>query len=56
MSPQFLPYCTAHRDWLLEFIEALVAIESPSDDPAAVNRCGAELASRLAALAGRSPA
>jgi len=49
---QFLDYCTGQRDWLLDFIEALVAIESPSDDPAAVNRCGAELASRLAALGG----
>ena len=32
----FLDYCSAQRDWLLEFIEALVAVESPSDDPAAV--------------------
>ena len=48
----FLDYCIANQDWLLEFIEALVAIESPSDDPAAVNRCGAELASRLAAIGG----
>jgi hypothetical protein len=30
----YLDYCLAHHDWLLEFIEALVAIESPSDDPA----------------------
>jgi len=52
MAPQFLDYCSAQRDWLLEFIEALVAIESPSDHPAAVNRCGAELASRLEALGG----
>ena len=50
MVPQFRDYCYAERDWLLEFIEALVAIESPSDDPAAVNRCGAELASRLEAI------
>lgn len=49
---QFLDYCLANHDWLLEFIEALVAIESPSDDPAAVNRCGAELASRLEAIGG----
>ena len=47
-----LDYCSAHRGWLLDFIEALVAIESPSDDRAAVNRCGAELASRLDALGG----
>lgn len=50
--PSLLDYCSNHRDWLLEFIEALVAIESPSDDPVAVNRCGAELASRLQALGG----
>ena len=48
--PSFLDYCLANHDWLLEFIEALVAIESPSDDPAAVNRCGRELASRLEAI------
>jgi len=48
----FLDYSLANHDWLLELIEALVAIESPSDDPAAVNRCGAELASRLEVLGG----
>lgn len=48
----FLDYCLANHDWLLEFIEALVAIESPSGDPAAVNRCGHELASRLASIGG----
>jgi glutamate carboxypeptidase len=42
-----LDYCLANHDWLLEFIETLVAIESPSDDPSAVNRCGAELGARL---------
>jgi glutamate carboxypeptidase len=49
---QYLDYCAGQRDWLLDFIEALVTIESPSDDPIAVNRCGAELASRLQALGG----
>ena len=48
----YLDYCLANHDWLLEFIEALVAIESPSDDPAAVNRCGSELGSRLEAFGG----
>jgi glutamate carboxypeptidase len=48
----FVDYCLANHDWLLELIEALVAIESPSDDPAAVDRCGAELASRLEGLGG----
>ena len=47
-----LDYCLANHDWLLEFIEALVAIESPSDDPVAVNLCGDELASRLEAMGG----
>ncbi len=46
----YLNYCLANHDWLIEFIEALVAIESPSDDLQAVNRCGAELASRLTDL------
>jgi glutamate carboxypeptidase len=48
----FLDYCLANHDWLLEFIESLVAIESPSDDPAAVNACGAELALRLESMGG----
>ncbi len=52
MGSQHLSYCSANRDWLLEFIEALVAIESPSHDRIAVNRCGAELESRLTALGG----
>ena len=52
MPRQFLDYCAGQRAWLLDFIEALVAIESPSDDPAAVNRCGAELAARLRAIGG----
>ncbi len=52
MASQLLDYCAERREWLLDFIEALVAIESPSDDPVAVNRCGAELASRLAAIGG----
>ena len=45
-------FCRSNEQWLLDFIEALVAIESPSDDPAAVNRCGRELASRLEAIGG----
>ncbi|MBY0496209.1 MAG: M20 family metallopeptidase [Cyanobacteria bacterium] len=48
----YLEFCLANQDWLLELIESLVAIESPSDDPAAVNRCGNELASRLEAIGG----
>jgi glutamate carboxypeptidase len=48
----FLDYCLENHDWLLEMIESLVAIESPSDDAAAVNRCGSELASRLESIGG----
>jgi glutamate carboxypeptidase len=48
----YLDYCLANRDWLLDFIEALVAIESPSDDAAAVNRCAGELSSWLQAIGG----
>jgi glutamate carboxypeptidase len=42
-------WCAAEQDWLLETIEALVRLESPSTDKAAVDRCGAELAARLTA-------
>jgi glutamate carboxypeptidase len=49
---RFLDYAFANQDWLLEFIEALVAIESPSHDVDAVNRCGRELTSRLEAIGG----
>jgi glutamate carboxypeptidase len=46
-------FCRGERDWLLETIEALVRLESPTPDKAAVDRCGAELASRLTAIGGR---
>ena len=46
-------FCRAQRDWLLETVEALVRIESPSTDKAATDVCGAELAARLAAIGGR---
>ncbi len=46
-------FCRAEQDWLLETIEALVRLESPTTDKAAVDRCGAELARRLAAMGGR---
>jgi glutamate carboxypeptidase len=54
IDPQRLSqYCRDREPWLLDTIEALVAIESPTDDKAAVDRCGAELARRLADLGGR---
>jgi glutamate carboxypeptidase len=46
-------FCRANADWVLETAEALVAIESPTTDKAAVDRCGAELSARLEAIDGR---
>jgi glutamate carboxypeptidase len=53
VTRKLLDYCVANHQWVLELIESLVAIESPSDDPIAVNRCGAELTSRLEAMGGK---
>src|SRR5260221_10626042 len=46
-------FCRANRAWVLETTEALVGLESPTTDKAAVDRCGAALASRLEAIGGR---
>ena len=46
-------FCRAHKDWVLETTESLAAVESPTDDKAAVDRCGAALESRLQAIGGR---
>jgi glutamate carboxypeptidase len=46
-------FCRANRDWVLETTEALVALESPTTDKGAVDRCGAALAVRLEAIGGR---
>lgn len=48
-----LQFCESQRPWLLETIRTLVALESPSDDKAAVDRCGTELERRLTAIGGR---
>lgn len=50
MTPDLLAYCSAQHDWLLNFIDELVSIESPSGDVDALNRCGAVLQARLEAL------
>jgi glutamate carboxypeptidase len=49
---RLLTYCERELPWLLETIEALVRLESPSGDGAAINRCTAELESRLRAMGG----
>jgi glutamate carboxypeptidase len=46
-------FCRAEREWLLDTIEALVRLESPTTDKAAVDRCGGELTSRLETIGGR---
>ena len=47
---ELLEYCDAHAADIVETAEALVRLESPSTDKAAVDRCGAELAARLRAV------
>lgn len=42
-----LRFCEGERDWLVETTMALAALESPTTDKTAVDRCGAELARRL---------
>jgi glutamate carboxypeptidase len=49
-----LEYCRGQEHWLIDTIQALVGIESPTDDKAAVDRCGVELARRLEAIGGRT--
>jgi glutamate carboxypeptidase len=46
-------FCRAERDWLLDTVEALVRLESPTDDKVAVDRCGAELSRRLQSIGAR---
>jgi glutamate carboxypeptidase len=46
-------FCRAEREWLLQTIETLTRFESPTTDKVAVDRCGAELSSRLEAIGGR---
>src|SRR5262245_15556376 len=54
MSQLYLrDFCRNERRWLLDTIEALVRLESPTTDKAAVDRCGAELSARLRAIGGR---
>jgi len=50
---EILDFCTDQHDWLIETMEALVRLESPTTDKAAVDRCGRELEGRLRALGGR---
>jgi glutamate carboxypeptidase len=46
-------FCGEQERWLIDTIESLVQLESPTDDKAAVDRCGAALAQRLSAMGAR---
>jgi glutamate carboxypeptidase len=45
-------FCRREQPWLVDTIETLVRLESPTTDKAAVDRCGAELAARIARIGG----
>ncbi len=45
--------CRRQEAWLIDTIETLVRLESPTDDPPAVNRCGAHLATCMTSIGGR---
>ena len=48
-----LAFCPSEREWMVEAIEALVRLESPTTDKAAVDRCSAELERRLLNMGAR---
>ena len=50
---RLLAYCRDQERWLIDTIDALVRLESPTLDKAAVDRCGRELADRLSVLGAR---
>jgi glutamate carboxypeptidase len=52
IAPQLFAFCRSEEQWLLDTIEALVRVESPTSDKSAVDRCGAELSVRLMAIDG----
>ena len=48
-----LRFCESQVQWLLETIEALTLLESPSTDKKAVDRCGVELHDRLCEIGAK---
>lgn len=52
-ASRLLTYCRDQERWLIDTIDALVRLESPTLDKAAVDRCGRALADRLSALGAR---
>ncbi len=45
-------FCNSRREWLLGVLTGLVRLESPTTDPAAVDRCGERLAEHLGEMGG----
>ncbi len=52
-AQHLIAFCQAQQDWLLGTVESLVKLESPTDDKAAVDTCGAELSRHLLALGAK---
>jgi glutamate carboxypeptidase len=52
IMPPLAAWCESQKGWLVETIEALARLESPSTDKTAVDACGRELEARLSALGG----
>ena len=50
---EILKFCAAEQPWMLETIVATASAESPTDDKAAVDRCGRLLQDRLQQCGGR---
>jgi glutamate carboxypeptidase len=50
---EVLRFCESQRRWAVDMLRALAALESPSTDKTAVDRCGAEIARQLTAMGGR---
>jgi glutamate carboxypeptidase len=52
-ASELLEFCRSQSEWVQEVVETLVSLESPSDDKAAVDKCGGELTRRLIALGAK---
>ena len=50
--PTLREFCDTRRDWLVRVLTELVRLESPTTDPAAVDRCGERLAEHLRRMEG----
>jgi glutamate carboxypeptidase len=51
--PPLAAWCESQKAWLVETIEALARLESPSTDKNAVDACGRWLEARLTAIGGK---